>query len=60
MSFIRYIVGWYTELMEDIDSNTQAYEDQAAAIKSAIETYGTDHINGVSACNDHLPIEMDI
>jgi pyruvate/2-oxoacid:ferredoxin oxidoreductase beta subunit len=46
--------------MVDIDSNTQAYEDQAAAIKSAIETYGTDHINGVSTCINYLSIEMDI
>jgi len=35
-------------LTSDIDSNTQAYTDQVAAIKDAIEKYGTDHIEGVS------------
>jgi len=38
--------GWW--LIPDIDSNTQAYTDQVAAIKDAIEKYGTDHIEGVS------------
>jgi glucan 1,3-beta-glucosidase len=31
-----------------IDSNEAAYTTQLAAVKSALETYGTDHIEGVS------------
>jgi hypothetical protein len=32
----------------DIDSNTTAYENQVKDVQSALETYGTEHVLGVS------------
>ncbi|CAK9785240.1 unnamed protein product [Cutaneotrichosporon oleaginosum] len=37
-----------------IDSNTQAYEDQTNAILEALQTYGTDNIEGLAVGNEWL------
>jgi hypothetical protein len=36
------------ERSPDIDSNTTAYENQVKDVQSALETYGTEHVLGVS------------
>jgi len=38
----------------DVDSDTTAYTNQVAAIKSALQTYGIDHIAGITVGNEYI------
>ncbi|GHJ84523.1 hypothetical protein NliqN6_0925 [Naganishia liquefaciens] len=37
-----------------VDSNEQAYEDQVAAVESALKTYGTERVMGITVGNEYI------